>query len=432
MKQSFDVVVIGGGFAGLAAAREASQQGNSVVVIEALDRLGGRTWTTNALGTRVEMGGTDVHWLQPNVWTEVARYDLKIEEFAPPEQLLYLEDGVVKEGSEDFVFGLMDKGMQALTAAAREAYPRPQDPGFSPSAFNYDKLSLGEFLAGVEMNQLERDMTSCFWAAACQAPLDRAGLTLALRWLSLAGWDWQVMLDVISRYKIAGGTGLLVDGIKSDTRGEFRTSTKATKVTESADGVEVALDDGTIIRARAVVCAVPVNVLSEIEFQPARPKFAKVAEDGQISGGLKVVVRVRGDRTPYMAFAPEGHPFVLVQYDRSIEGDHIAVAFGPDASAVDGSSPAAVQEVLRTWLPDAEVVEVATHDWTGDKVFRGTWAVPGPGQLRSQLDAVAAREGRVVLAGADLAAGSYALIDGAINTGIRAGRAAAALARAEA
>jgi monoamine oxidase len=326
----------------------------------------------------------------------------------------------------------MDKGMQALAAVAREAYPRPQDPGFSPSAFSYDKLSLGQFLAGVEMNQLERDMTSSFWAAACQAPLDRAGLTLALRWLSLAGWDWQVMLDVISRYKIVGGTGLLVDGIKSDTLAEFRTGTKATKVTDATSGVEVILDDGTALHARAVVCAVPVNVLSEIAFEPPRPKFAKVAEDGQISGGLKVVARIRGDRTPYMAFAPEGHPFVLVQFDRPIGGDHIAVAFGPDASAIDGSSPAAVQEVLRTWLPDAEVVEVATHNWTGDQMFRGTWAVPGPGQLRSQLDAVEAREGRVILAGADLAAGSYALIDGAIHTGIRAGRDAAALARADA
>lgn len=144
-----------------------------------------------------------------------------------------LEDGVVKEGSVDFVFGLMDKGMQVLARAARDAHPRPHDPGFSSGAFDYDKLTLGEFLAGVEMNQLERDMTSSFWAAACQAPLDEAGLTLALRWLSLAGWDWQLMVDVISRYKIVGGTGLLVDGIKSDTRGDFRTGTKAVRVVES-------------------------------------------------------------------------------------------------------------------------------------------------------------------------------------------------------
>jgi monoamine oxidase len=49
-----------GAFAGIAAAREASSLGCSVLLVEGLDRLGGRTWTTNALGTQVEMGGTDV------------------------------------------------------------------------------------------------------------------------------------------------------------------------------------------------------------------------------------------------------------------------------------------------------------------------------------------------------------------------------------
>ena len=128
-----------------------------------------------------------------------------------------------------------------------------------------------------------------------------------------------------------------------------------------------------------------------------------------------------------MAFAPEGHPFVLLQYDRPIDSDHIAVAFGSDASAVDGSSITEVEKVLRTWLPDVEVLEVATHNWTKDALYRGTWAVPGPGQLVEQLDAVEARDGRVLLAGADIASGSYALIDGALATGIRAGRDAAAV-----
>ncbi|GCD91180.1 NAD(P)/FAD-dependent oxidoreductase [Nocardioides sp. LS1] len=428
MSTHYDVVVIGGGFAGLSAAREAGNLGKSVLLVEALDRLGGRTWTTDALGTRIEMGGTDVHWLQPNVWAEVARYGLQIEEFTPPEQLLYLDETEVREGNEDEVFGLMDKGMSALAAVARDAYPRPQDPAFSSSAFDYDKLSLGEFLADVEMSNQERDMTSSFWAAACQAPLDEAGLTIALRWLALAGWDWQLMLDVISRYKIIGGTRGLVDGMVSDIRGDIRTGISATSVVERDDHVEITLSDGSVARAGAVVVAVPINVLSRIKFEPARPEFDQIARAGVISRGLKVICRIRGNRTPYMAFAPEGSPLVLVQYDRPIDGDHIAVGFGPDASALDTTSTEEVQKVLRSWLPDAEVVEVANHNWTADDMFLGTWAVPAPGQLRSQLDAVTSRDGRVLLAGADLASGSYALIDGAINTGIRAGRDAAALA----
>ncbi len=429
MRADVDVVVVGGGLAGLTAAREASQLGCSVVLLEASNRLGGRTWTDDRLGTRIEMGGTDVHWLQPHVWAELTRYGLPVEEFTPPQQLIYLDNGVARQGNEESVFGLMDKGMTALAAVARTAYERPHDPRFSGAALDIDKLTVGEFFDGVEMSRLERDMTSSFWAAACQAPLHEAGLSIALRWLALAGWDWRVMLDVISRYKIVGGTGRLVDGILSDTTADIRLGSTVTAVAETADAVTVTLADGHSVSAKVAVCALPINVLGDVSFTPPRLHLSNLAEDGHIAAGQKIVCRIRGNRLPYMAFAPEGHPLVLMQYDRPVGDDHIAVAFGSDATAVDSSSAPAVEAILRTWIPDIEVVEVASHNWTKDDLFRGTWAVPAPGKLARQLDALEHRDGRVLLAGADIASGSYALIDGAIDTGIVAGRAAAEVCR---
>jgi phytoene dehydrogenase-like protein len=58
----YDVVVVGAGFAGLTAARELSRRGHSVLVVEARDRIGGRTWTTERFGRTLELGGTWVHW----------------------------------------------------------------------------------------------------------------------------------------------------------------------------------------------------------------------------------------------------------------------------------------------------------------------------------------------------------------------------------
>jgi monoamine oxidase len=56
-----DAVVIGGGFAGLIAARELGRRGRSVTVLEARERLGGRTWVAPFAGVDVELGGTFVH-----------------------------------------------------------------------------------------------------------------------------------------------------------------------------------------------------------------------------------------------------------------------------------------------------------------------------------------------------------------------------------
>lgn len=62
LKPFYDVIVVGAGFAGLVAARDLSKENLSVLLIEARDRIGGRTWTARELGEEFEMGGTWVHW----------------------------------------------------------------------------------------------------------------------------------------------------------------------------------------------------------------------------------------------------------------------------------------------------------------------------------------------------------------------------------
>jgi monoamine oxidase len=63
MKPVCDVIVIGAGAAGLAAADELSRAGRSVLVLEARDRIGGRVWTRrmSGLDIPVELGGEFVH-----------------------------------------------------------------------------------------------------------------------------------------------------------------------------------------------------------------------------------------------------------------------------------------------------------------------------------------------------------------------------------
>lgn len=74
--KTYDVIVIGGGYAGLTTCRDLALAGNNVLLLEARDRIGGRSWSSNIDGYAYEMGGTWVHWHQPFVWRELRRYGM--------------------------------------------------------------------------------------------------------------------------------------------------------------------------------------------------------------------------------------------------------------------------------------------------------------------------------------------------------------------
>jgi monoamine oxidase len=101
MTDSCDVVVIGAGFAGAAAARDLGNEGRSVILLEARDRVGGRTYTGDAFGRQVEFGGAYVHWTQPHVWRELQHHNIPLSPPLGIDKVYWLADGVVHSGTED-------------------------------------------------------------------------------------------------------------------------------------------------------------------------------------------------------------------------------------------------------------------------------------------------------------------------------------------
>src|SRR5437764_563714 len=78
-----DVLVIGAGAAGLAAARALTDAGRRVVVLEARDRIGGRVWTDHTFGSiPVERGAEFIHGDRAGTWAWLRRAGLRAEPFA--------------------------------------------------------------------------------------------------------------------------------------------------------------------------------------------------------------------------------------------------------------------------------------------------------------------------------------------------------------
>lgn len=426
MHERVDVVVIGAGFAGLTAARELTQRGLSVTVLEGRDRLGGRTWTDHRLGEDIELGGTWVHNLQPHVWSELTRYGVGTVSSPAPERFLVAGAGGVDEIGLDEGLELLDAGLGHIVDGARDLMPQPFEPlAMGQAVIDVDKLSVADRLATLDAGPRCVAITEAFVATGFQAPADEVSVAHVTRLAALCAWDTALDLEAAATYRIAGGTRALIDHIVADTTADVRLATTVVSVEESDGGVSVTTTSGAVVTASAVIVTVPINALPAITFTPELPDAQRAVRDArQASRGIKVWARVKGDVRPFLGFAPPSlSPLNIGQLEFSVDGDSLVVAFGSDHTAISVDDREAVETALRRWLPDVEVLEVTGHDWTADEFSRETWANLRPGQLTEGIPAFGDLSGPVIFAGSDYSGAWLGYIDGAIETGMRAARA---------
>src|SRR5215216_7710959 len=97
MEDEADILIIGAGAAGLAAARELTVAGRNVIVLEARERIGGRI-NTHFDTWPIELGAEFVHGKPPETLKIVERAQLKLQ--TVPNLHWHLHDGVLTKSGE--------------------------------------------------------------------------------------------------------------------------------------------------------------------------------------------------------------------------------------------------------------------------------------------------------------------------------------------
>jgi monoamine oxidase len=418
-----DVIVVGAGLAGLTAARELGNTGHRVLILEARDRLGGRAFTSRFAGTEVELGGGFVHWFQPHVFAELTRYGIGFAVPPEPSRWSYITKGEVHHSTVAELAPRVSELFERCFSDARATMPLPYQPlAVADAVAALDHLSMQDRLDQGGFTAEERDLLNPVLATSCSAPCSDGALTAMMRWFSLPGWDFGLMLDAVGIYGLR--TASLVQALAADSQPEVRLSTPVAAIEQRDERVTVTVRDGQAFVAPAVVIAVPLNTLGTIDFTPALASEKQaVADRGQASRGVKLWAHIRGDLEPFFFMAPDDHPITFLVTETLLDDDsQLLVAFGPDAERLPPGDEQEVRRAVGELLPGgAEIVAVTGHDWWRDEFSRGTWSVFRPGQL-SLLPALQAPHGRVVFAGSDLADGWNGFMDGAIESGLRAAR----------
>jgi Flavin containing amine oxidoreductase/TAT (twin-arginine translocation) pathway signal sequence len=145
-----DVIVVGAGLAGLAAARRLAAAGRSVLVLEARNRVGGRTWTIDAGGTFLDLGGQWVGPTQSRVVALAKAVGVRtFDVYAQGDRPLRL-GGALRRFQE--TPPLSEAGVSALVSAyaqleAMAAEIDVDAPWRSPNAAAWDSMTMETWLA---------------------------------------------------------------------------------------------------------------------------------------------------------------------------------------------------------------------------------------------------------------------------------------------
>jgi monoamine oxidase len=245
-------------------------------------------------------------------------------------------------------------------------------------------------------------------------PSTQSLLTLVLDGVD-AGYTFDKAMEGFGE-SFADGTARLVEAIAAGL--DVRLGAVVRRVRQAKDGVAVDLDDGRSVEADAAVVALPLNVWTDVRFEPPLDEVKRsLAAERQPGASTKVLAVV--DNAPARFLANGwGVPLQAIISTNEVEPGQLLTGFGVEDDAPDPNDREAVQDAIRRFIPTAEVVASAGHDWIGDPYARGTWMAWRPGWFADgRWRRVGGPEGRLIFAGSDIAREGAGWIEGAISSG---------------
>jgi monoamine oxidase len=402
-----DVVVIGAGAAGIAAARRIDEAGRSAVVLEARSRVGGRGWTLrDHSGLALDLGCGWLHSAPTNEWTGLARtLGFAIDEALPAWSRPAL--GLAADAQHDFG-ATLQRLFDRIEEVGESGPDRPAADLIEPDSKWRTLIdAVSTWINGVE--------------------LDRVSVHDFFRYRD-SGVNWRV----------TAGYGALFEAAASDL--DIVRDTPATRIDHSGTMLRVETGRGDI-RARIVIVTVPTGVIADeaLGFFPALPDKVAAAQALPLGLADKLFLRVEdaGDLpverrlfgaidapTASYHLRPLGSPLIEAYFGGALARE--LEAGGEDAFFAFAADQLAAQ--LGADIRKRLSLVVASA-WARDPFARGSYSYARVGHCDQRAVLAAPVDGRLLFAGEACSRHDFSTAHGGYRTGIAAAeQAVAALA----
>lgn len=420
----FDTIVVGGGLAGLVASRELCQGGKRTLLLEARDRLGGRTNTTEFAGQSIETGGTYYDLKrQPEMLEEFERYGLKIRYTKDDIAFRTRLNGQTFTGACPVPFDQVPDLMRVAYEAIRDSHRIDlDDPEWAAKVSDLD-IPFTEWLARVELPKETWEYVMA-WIAIYAGNEPEEISALAILGPYIAGLDhnpWHWFAGV--SYEVEGGSKLYREGLLADSPGlEVALSSPVASVRQDETTVEFTTREGLRFTADAAVWATPLNTWSDVDFKGLSAPKAAAAKEKHIGGHHKLWMRARNVPSGIYGISYESAFKSLIHHTSLDNGESIFFAM-VQHTQIDVDDEIAVEAELQKFVPEAELLETFYEDWINSEFSQGTWIESRPGFLVDYVPHFDKPEGLIQFAGADVNRRWLSWMAGAVASGKDAARA---------
>lgn len=430
-----DVIVVGAGLSGLMAARELSKQGKSVVVLEARDRVGGRTWTIPIGARRYDIGGQFIGPTQTRMLELAKEFGLDVKPaFSDAKHIWELDDERMEFTGNVPSLSLLQKidlGQIISKMNDLSKVVGATEPWAAPNAAALDAITLAQWVKEESFRESTRTFAKVMTRAVLGVDPDEISV---LFWAFYVAQGDNVEMLIggpggAQDSVIEGGAQQLSLRMAKDLGAAVRLSQVVRRVEQDDAGVRVHTDHGTW-RGRHVVMALPPSMMPSIAFSPTLPGDRRDLHARAPMGRYaKVVLTYEKAFWRDLGFAGDvgssRGPVVASYDDSSEEGPALLGFIGGDADfnwrklSAD-ERKASVLECFARWFgPEAlKPLAYAEKDWTLDEwVTGGPVTTFPPGVLSRIGPALRQPVGRIHWAGTETALRWTGYMDGALRAG---------------
>lgn len=439
-----DYCVVGAGFAGLTAALRLKQAGRSVVLLEARDRIGGRTFTeTRDDGVWIDRGGA---WIGPGQ----DRIHALMTEFGVPSYKQYTDGDAMMmvDGKKYRYQGTIPMTMSPWAVAnlgtvflelGELCKSIPLDaPWEAKRAAEWDRISLAKWLDDNVLSKpahelLEMAIAGCYTSAASEV-----SFLFVLYQMASGGGPGFVLgvKDGAQDSRPVGGMGAIYRPIAARLGRSVHLSQPVRTIAQDDGDVTVTTDQLTV-RARRVVVAVPLAVAGQIRYEPLLPVDRTFLHQRMPSGAIRKIAVLydepfwRADGLSGQSAAPGSAAMVTIDAgtDAAAPGLLCVIVEGPRARQLGRLTAPERRTAVVSALTErfgsaaAAPIDFVEQDWSAERYSGGGMLSHAPTGVLTEFGP-ALREpcGRIHWAGAESSAVMCGWIDGAVRSGERAAR----------